>query len=99
VPSDLFGVYDALTQVTAISDLSKALDLLALATHLVDMGVKDSCFHSEVVLHARDQVDIVMEDQAVATSKNMYIEELSTKIDLHTQVSVIVPPTTRISCN
>jgi len=97
VPSDLFGVYDALTQITAISDLSKALDLLALSTHLAAMGVTDSCFHSEVVIHARDQLDIVMEDQSVATSKNVHIEELGTKIDLHTQVSAFVFPVSRFN--
>ncbi len=87
VPSDLNGVYDALTQITALSDLSKALDFLALASHLQNMGVSDSSFHSEVVLHAREQLDIALSDQAVATSKNSHILELSRKIDFHTQVS------------
>ena len=87
VPSDLNGVYDALTQITALSDLSKALDFLALATHLQNMGVSDSSFHSEVVLHAREQLDIALSDQAIATSKNSHIHELSRKIDFHTQVS------------
>jgi hypothetical protein len=97
VPSDLFGVYDALTQITAISDLSKALDLLALSTHLAAMGVTDSCFHSEVVIHARNQLDIVMEDQSVATSKNVHIEDLGTKIDLHMQVSALLFPVARFN--
>jgi hypothetical protein len=86
VPSDLFGLYEALTQITAISDLSKSLDLLATAVNLRNMGVVDSSFHSEVVLHAREQLDVAMEDPTLATSKNSHIEELSIKIDLHTQV-------------
>lgn len=91
VPSDLFGLYEALTQITAISDLSKALNLLATAVNLRNMGVVDSSFHSEVVLHAREQLDVAMEDPTVATSKNSHIEELNTMIDLHTQVRLLVP--------
>lgn len=87
IPSQLMVVYETLTQITALSDLSKALDLLALSTRLTEIGATDSCFHSEVVLHARDQLDNAMEDDVVVTSKNSHIEELSTKIDLHTQVS------------
>jgi hypothetical protein len=87
IPSQLMVVYETLTQITALSDLSKALDLLALSTRLTEIGATDSCFHSEVVLHTRDQLDNAMEDDVVVTSKNSHIEELSTKIDLHTQVS------------
>ena len=61
VPSDLDAVYAALTQITAISDLSKALDLLALATHLEEgMGVDDSSFHTEVVFHAEEQLNVAL---------------------------------------
>ena len=90
IQSDLNEVYDALTQITVISDLTKALDLLALATHLRNMGVPDSSFHSEVVLHAREQLDIALDDQAVATSKNPHVHVLSRKIDFHTKVSKVI---------
>ncbi len=52
VPSNIEAVYAALTQITAISDLSKAIDILAISSHLELMGVQDSSFHVDVIKHA-----------------------------------------------
>ena len=87
VPSDLEAVYVAFTQITAISDLSKAIDVLAVASELELMGVHDSSFHADVIAHSSEQLNCAMSDEIVATSNNPYLEELRNKIDLHNQVS------------
>ena len=90
ISSDLDAVFAALTQVTAISDLCQALDLLAISTHLESgLGVKDSSFHSDVVAHAVEQLETVMRDEAIATSTNPLLKELSDKICVHRQVSTL----------
>lgn len=89
VPSDLEAVYVAFTQITAISDLSKAIDVLAVASELELMGVHDSSFHVDVIAHSSEQLSCAMSDEIVATSNNPYLEELHNKIDLHNQVSTL----------
>ncbi len=84
IPSDL-DVYAALTQITAISDLSKAVDLLAVAP-LEEMGIDDSSFHCEVLTYAQEQLDIALSDDIIATSNNPLIDELQSKIDFHRKV-------------
>mmetsp|Transcript_4547 Transcript_4547/g.5234 ORF Transcript_4547/g.5234 Transcript_4547/m.5234 type:complete len:1732 (+) Transcript_4547:341-5536(+) len=86
VPSDLDAVYVAFTQITAISDLSRALDLLAVASHFEQMGVNDASFHSEVIAHAQDQLNMVMTDEIIVTSNNPLIEELRNKIEFHSRM-------------
>lgn len=86
VPSDLEAIYAALTQITAISDLSKALDVLAVS-QLELIGVQDSSFHVDAIAHSTEQLDFAMSDQIVATSNNPHLEELRNKIDFHNQVS------------
>jgi len=87
IESDLDAVYAALVQITAISDLCAALDLLAVATHLEDgMGVEDSTFHYEVVEYVKEQSNLAMKDEAIATSNNPHLRELSGKIDVHSQL-------------
>jgi len=87
VPSDLDSVFAALEEITAISDMSKALDLLAVATHLEDgMGVEDSSFHAEALAHVKQQLDIVSVDKAINVSSNLHLKELANKIELHSQI-------------
>lgn len=85
VPSDLEAVYVALTQITAISDLSKALDVLAVS-ELQLMGVQDSSFHVDTITHSSEQLEFALSDEIVATSNNPHLEELRNKIDFHDQL-------------
>ena len=89
LPSDLDTIYTALTQITAISDLSKAIDVLAVSPKLEDMGVDDSSFHCEVLAHAQKHLDIALSDEIIASSNNPLLNELQNKIDFHNQVSIL----------
>ena len=86
VPADVDAVYDTLSQICGISDLSRALDLLAVANRLEDMGICDSTFHAEVISHSQEKLKMALSDEIIATSNNPLLDELHDKIKFHQRV-------------
>eukprot|EP00594_Rhizosolenia_setigera_P007324 CAMPEP_0178943576 /NCGR_PEP_ID=MMETSP0789-20121207/2663_1 /TAXON_ID=3005 /ORGANISM="Rhizosolenia setigera, Strain CCMP 1694" /LENGTH=1049 /DNA_ID=CAMNT_0020623185 /DNA_START=1221 /DNA_END=4370 /DNA_ORIENTATION=- len=80
VPSSPQAIFECLTNITALSDLSKALDLLSLAKSIeLNMGVEGSEFHTRVISHCREKLERVREDFSGEAS----FEDLEDKINYH----------------
>lgn len=83
VPSSPKAIYDTLTQIGSIADLSSALDLLSTAEHLeVGLGVQGSSFHS----HAVEYCEKRLESASNAYSNNPHLRTLKMKIVYHKQI-------------
>jgi hypothetical protein len=82
--SDNQIVFDAFSAIDALSDISRALDLLALSSHLED-NIKEnkSSFHTRLISYAKQRLDEAKKD---STSTNPQLEELSCNIDFHKQL-------------
>jgi len=88
VPTDADAIYAALTQITSLADLGRALDLLAVASVLEEsMGIIGSEFHADVLEYVRDVLeDVVCEDVRLKYSNHPVVEELTAKVKFHEQV-------------
>ncbi len=80
---DFDAIYVAMTQITTIVELSKAMDLLAISSFSHDDN--SSQFHAEVVAHCQEQLHVVSQEEM--DSRNPLLEEFSKKIQRHCQVS------------
>jgi hypothetical protein len=77
-------VLDAFCAIDALSDISSALDLLALSSYLDGETEKNKAsFHARLITYAKERLDEAMKD---STSTNPQFKELSCKIDFHTQL-------------
>ena len=85
LPSSPEAIFDAVTQIGSLSDLSTALDLLSTASHLEEgMGIQGSKFHFRVVEHCEKRLDGAT--KAHATSNNPHLRALRINIGYHKQI-------------
>ena len=80
---DFDAIYVAMTQITTIVELSKAMDLLAISSFSHDDN--SSQFHAEVVAHCQEQLHVISQEEM--DSRNPLLEKFSQKIERHSQVS------------
>lgn len=87
VPSERQDVFEALTQITSLKDLSTALDILAVASQLEDaMGVIGSEFHSAAVAHCKQTLEHVLREGGDDTLENAQVKLLASRIAYHSQL-------------
>jgi len=87
VPTSVQAVYHAFTKISSLSDLSIALDFVAIAPQLEDsMGVDGSSFQLIVVAHCKEKLETVLQEGEEDIKDNPHFRALSGKIEYHTQV-------------
>jgi hypothetical protein len=90
VPTSVHAVYHAFSKISSLSDLSIALDFLAIAPQLEDsMGVEGSSFHLKIVAHCKGKLEAVLQEGEEDVKDNLQFRALSGKIEYHTQVSFL----------
>lgn len=88
ISADPTSVLDAFKQITAVKDLTKAIDIIATASTLEDnMGIQGSTFHHFIISHAEKRIDQMKAIGAAMTTSNDLLSQLSLKVAIHKHVS------------
>jgi len=87
VPSSTDAVFETFTQITSLTDLCSALDLLSVAKQLEEnMGVDGASFHATAISHCRKKLTTILSESQGDVFANPHVKLFLSKIKYHTQI-------------